>query len=147
MKILIERFKSIASAELELDAINVLVGGNNAGKSSIIHAIQFAVSCSQALNINSKGKFRKKFKKGTAHNSTLSPDELFYSPIKNVYSLGYNNQSLTQQVNQAIEVHFITDENSAKISIKKGKNANLSVTIDTNDLAGEIWSIDNPFSM
>ena len=51
MKITIRRFKSIESAELVLDKINVLVGGNNAGKSSIIQAIQFAVSCAQTVSV------------------------------------------------------------------------------------------------
>lgn len=143
MKITIEKFKSVDKAELELDSINVLVGGNNAGKSSIIHAIQFAVSCSQTLNANANGKFRKKEK----HVSTLSPEELFYSPIKNVYSLGFDNKQLTQDETKAIRVNFCDISQNAEIIIKKGKNANLSVTIDNNDLAGQIWSIENPFAM
>lgn len=143
MRVIIEKFKSVEQADMELDSINVLVGGNNAGKSSIIHAIQFAVSCSQTLNANAHGKF----KKGDKHVSTLSPEELFYSPIKNVYSLGYNNKQLTQDVTKAIRIKFSDDQNNAEIVIKKGKNANLSVTIDKNQLAQQIWSIDNPFSM
>lgn len=143
MKVTIEKFKSVDKADMNFNSINVLVGGNNAGKSSIIHAIQFAVSCAQTLNANAHGKF----KKGDKHVSTLSPEELFYSPIKNVYSLGFDNKQLTQDAAKAIRVKISDDQYDAEIEIKKGKNANLSVTIDTNQFAKQIWSNEKPFSM
>jgi predicted ATP-dependent endonuclease of OLD family len=37
----IERFKRIDSIDFDLDGVNILVGGNNSGKSTIIQAIHF----------------------------------------------------------------------------------------------------------
>ena len=50
----IERFKSIQSAELCLEKINVLVGANNSGKSSILQALQFVTSVAQASKLYAK---------------------------------------------------------------------------------------------
>lgn len=46
-QIIIEQFKSIESAGLDLGRINVLVGANNSGKSSFLQALQFATSVAQ----------------------------------------------------------------------------------------------------
>ena len=56
----IERFKSISSATLDLSKINVLVGTNNAGKSSVLQALQFATSVAQTAKTYSQNvKFDK----------------------------------------------------------------------------------------
>ena len=52
-KITIDNFKSINHIELELDRINILIGGNNSGKTSILQAIQFGCSIMQTINITS----------------------------------------------------------------------------------------------
>ena len=44
-KIVVENFKRIEKVEIDdVDKINVLVGGNNAGKSSFLQAIHFSVT-------------------------------------------------------------------------------------------------------
>ena len=53
-QISIDRFKSIASATLKLDKINVLVGANNAGKSSVLQALQFTTSVAQTAKLYSQ---------------------------------------------------------------------------------------------
>lgn len=40
-KLHIEHFKSFGSFSIEFDRINLLVGGNNSGKTTIFHALQF----------------------------------------------------------------------------------------------------------
>jgi len=50
-KILIERFKNISRMELVLDKINILVGSNNSGKSSVLQAVQFFVSVAQTTGL------------------------------------------------------------------------------------------------
>lgn len=50
-RVTIERFKNINEICLELDKVNVLVGSNNSGKSSILQAVQFAVSAAQTSGI------------------------------------------------------------------------------------------------
>ena len=39
----LENFKRVTSFETDLDGINVLVGANNSGKSSVLQGIQFTI--------------------------------------------------------------------------------------------------------
>jgi predicted ATP-dependent endonuclease of OLD family len=50
-QVTITRFKTIKEITLPLQRINVLIGANNSGKSSILQAMQFAVSVAQTLRV------------------------------------------------------------------------------------------------
>lgn len=43
-RIKLERYKKISSAEINMAGVNVLVGGNNSGKSSILQGIHFSIT-------------------------------------------------------------------------------------------------------
>ena len=49
-KIRIENFRSIERAELDLGAVNVLIGANNAGKSNFLKAVNIALSQNYAVS-------------------------------------------------------------------------------------------------
>ena len=97
-KITIERFKNITKIELPLDNINILVGANNAGKSSILQSIQFAVSIAQTTSLD---EFKTAKWKTDKLSTSLTTNQIIYSPIRDVYSLG-NGGALSQHRNQAI---------------------------------------------
>lgn len=78
-QITIERFKSIESATLDLGKINVLVGANNSGKSSVLQALQFATSVAQTAKLYSQ---TTKFDKNSVWATSVYPDQLIYSPVK-----------------------------------------------------------------
>jgi predicted ATP-dependent endonuclease of OLD family len=44
----IANFKNLSRFQTDLDPINILVGANNSGKSSVLHAVHFAVSVVQS---------------------------------------------------------------------------------------------------
>jgi predicted ATP-dependent endonuclease of OLD family len=70
----IERFKSIDHVDLDLSKINVLIGSNNSGKSSIQQAIQFAISVAQSsATINARWRT-----KGDRCPSSLSRENLIF---------------------------------------------------------------------
>ena len=50
-KVVIKRFKRIANLELELGSSTLVIGANNAGKSSVLQAIHFAVSLAQSAKL------------------------------------------------------------------------------------------------
>lgn len=58
-KVRIRNFKSIEDIELSLNRINVLIGGNNAGKSSILQAVQFAIGVAQTAGRHEKDVYAK----------------------------------------------------------------------------------------
>ena len=45
----LQRFKRINDAAMDLKGVNVLVGGNNSGKSSIIQGLHFGVGMLQTI--------------------------------------------------------------------------------------------------
>ena len=98
-KIQVKRFKAIEEAEIIPEPINIIIGENNAGKSSFLQAIQFAISVAQALSTKHGIRW-----KGDELSSTLSFSELNYSPAKLVTSLCYGKEELSQSEEKQIEI-------------------------------------------
>lgn len=142
--ITIERFKNLDSVTLELDHLNVLIGSNNSGKSSILQAIQFSISAAQTSGI-----YGKSWKNGTFATSVLQ-EQLIYAPLRDTYSLAYQRQ-LAESKDKAIKVYFKREIQGSKtestITVRKGRNKNLFLNIENQDLGEELQNIDNPFSI
>jgi AAA15 family ATPase/GTPase len=143
--ITIERFKNIKKIDLPLENINILVGSNNAGKSSILQSIQFAVAIAQTTSLD---EFRTTKWKSDKLSTSLTANQIIYSPIKDIYSLG-NGGSLGQNRNQAITVKFKEKDsrNSATFLLRKGRNKNLLTEIEGYVLGNPIRDLDNPYSI
>ncbi|MBO4990323.1 MAG: AAA family ATPase [Clostridia bacterium] len=148
----IERFKSIEKLSISLDKINVIVGGNNAGKSSVLHAIQFLVSIAQTAKVYSSYTYHRAVNvaEGKGHNiklsTSLSPNQLFYSPLENPYKLG-SNADLPSDSTKSIRI-ALEDADSKRIDgiVSKGKNRNISVEL-TGNLVKPCSSLEELFSM
>lgn len=143
--IVIERFKNIQKIELPLSNINILVGSNNAGKSSILQGIQFAVSIAQTTSLDD---FRKARWLDDRLSTSLTPSQIMYSPIKDVYSLGYGG-NLSENVGRAISVKFLegNTRNSTTFLLRKGRNKNLLTEIEGEALGQQIRGLENPYSI
>lgn len=134
----IEKFKGIHEINLQLGEINVLVGGNNAGKSSVLQAIQFAVSIAQTTNTQNTRWT------GDRMPSSLSSRDLIYSPINDIYSLGYNGL-LQEDLSEAIQISFDNEVDQTKIIVRKGRNKNITIAIEGKVLGERLRNLDEPF--
>lgn len=133
----IKRFKSISDLTLLLDRVTVLVGANNAGKSSVLQAIQFGVSTVQSLALTAGAR-------KTA--GTLSVDQLVYTPLRDPSALAQGG-SLVQSPNRQIEVDFNTGLGTASVGVRRGKNSNLSVATDgAPAILTALQDLKRPFS-
>ena len=74
-EIAVLRFKAIEKLILPLERINFLIGANNSGKSSVLQAIQFAISVAQTMK-NLGAEWRNGEMK-----LSLPADQLVYSPL------------------------------------------------------------------
>ena len=108
----IKRFKSLEDVTLKLERINVFVGTNNAGKSSILQAIQFATSIAQTAKAYYPSNNFSKNGKGSV---TIAPEQLIYSPLKNPYPLAHN-ETLKESIEKCIYISF-SDDTSGCMSI------------------------------
>lgn len=143
-EILIERFKSIESATLKLNRINVLVGTNNAGKSSVLQALQFTTSVAQTAKLYSKGTG---FGKDGIWATSVYPDQLIYSPVKDPYALAKGG-TLKEDINMGISVTF-TEESGDKAvaTFRKGRNKNIAARFEGAVVGQQLYSLEKPFCM
>lgn len=140
----VERFKTIQSVTLELDKINVLVGANNAGKSSVLQALQFATSVAQTAKLFAQNV---KFNRDGIWATSVYPDQLIYSPVKDPYVLA-NGGVLKEDITQAIKISFTEDTGeSVTATFKKGKNKNLAARFEGETISQHLASLENPFCM
>lgn len=140
----VKNFKNIKDTTVKLDYVNVLVGSNNAGKSSILQAIQFAVAVAQSTTF----EFARWNRKVDVLPTSLTPEQLIYSPLKNAYALGYGGQ-LKEPREQGIHIDFfesVTDRH-CKVLVRRGKNKNLGIEIHRRSLGEEIRNLAQPFSV
>lgn len=140
--ITIKRFKNLEDLKLNLGRINVLVGSNNSGKSSILQGIQFAVSIAQTA------KLSKATWKDSRISTSISPIQLIYTPLKDVSALApFGN--LKEDKKKAIYVNFEEEENNltTEITVKKGRNKNIVTELVGKELGEKLQSLENPFSM
>ncbi len=141
-EIQIERFKSIKNIVLSLDKINVLVGPNNSGKSSILQAIQFAVSICQTTGNSATANWKRNNQLAT----TISPQQLVYSPVADVYALGYK-APLKERAEDAIVIRFIDSEEQLQVQVRKGRNKNIAVTLNGESLGKKVQDFKKPYSI
>lgn len=138
-KVKIERFKNIVDIEIPLGGINVLIGSNNAGKSSIQQAIQFGVSIAQ-----STGQQGARWTEERCPTS-LSSESLIYSPLRDIDALAPNGK-LQTSLEHAIKITF-EEQTTSAITIRKGKNRNITTAIEGKILGEHLQNIENPYSM
>lgn len=136
----IERFKNITEIEIPLGGINLLIGSNNAGKSSVQQAIQFAVSVAQSTN-QQNARWD-----GDRCPSSLSSQNLIYSPLRDIEALAPQGH-LQTSLEHAIKVTFVKKDESAYVTIRKGKNRNISTSIEGKTLGTKLQNIESPFSI
>lgn len=142
MEIKIKKFKQLDDIQMELENITLLVGGNNAGKSSILQAIQFGVSIAQATALQN-AKLKDNGAEGRLSTS-IGQNELVYLPIKEINFLASNGKLVGQNT---ISISYVYNNKQTSVNIKKGKNKNISIEILGQELGEKIQSIQQPFSM
>ncbi|MFD6167053.1 AAA family ATPase [Oerskovia sp. NPDC060287] len=141
-QIAIRRFKSIADTELHLGRITVLVGPNNAGKSTLLQAIQFAVSVAQSLKMDGVARWT-----GNSISGTLATNQLVYTPLRDVHALATGGR-LAQSATTSIEVEIHEESGAAAgIRVSRGKNKNISVQIEGKETGHKLQELRPPFSV
>lgn len=138
MEVTIERFKNIGSVELGIAGISLLVGGNNAGKSSVLQAIQFGASVAQTSAIQG-GAW-----KGDRLSTSIGQGDLVYSPIKDVLSLAPNGR-LRESRAESISITYRDSDQETRVAIRKGRNKNILLELTGRALGERLQSIQAPY--
>lgn len=140
----IRRFKSIADLTIPLDDNPaVLVGANNSGKSSVLHAVHFAVSVAQTARLVGErvnwaaDEFQLSF----------NPSQLLWSPVADVMSLATGGV-LQESAPTQIEIELQdTDGDRCIVAVRRGRNRNIQVSLRGRRLGERLQSLEHPFSV
>jgi hypothetical protein len=137
----IERFKTIEGAPFDLDSLNVLVGANNAGKSSIIQGLHFGIGLLQSVLLAGR------WTGGNNISTSLNPTQLIYSPSENVSALAPGG-SLLEAKESSIRLEFtLGSGETPAVSVRKGRNRNILISIEQAPAAKRLASLEQPFSV
>lgn len=139
----VKRFKQLDEFDLEVDDTTVLIGANNAGKSSALQAIHFAVAVAQTAKLVGEGvkwgndKFELSF----------NPSQLLYSPVADVLSLAYGG-NLVESAAQQIEIELSLDDGaSCLLSLRRGRNRNVQVSLRGRAVGERLMDLARPFTV
>jgi len=79
--------------------------------------------------------------------TSISPNQLIYSPFRDVTALA-PNRDLREDPNYAILIGFIdNNSNSVEVSVRKGRNKNVTIELKGLTLGEELRRIEEPFSI
>lgn len=137
-KLILEKFKKVDKVEIDLHSLNVLVGGNNAGKSSVLQGIHFSVIA--AISSREAGK------------DTYTQDSLLYCPARNFEELRHGAGYLNQSQFGHLKLHAeFPDATAAQYNIRiyRGRNeGNVGCQrTGSNRIGSMVASSDNLFSI
>jgi hypothetical protein len=125
-----------------VENVNVLVGGNNSGKSTIVQAVHFGIALLQSI-LASEGKWPK----GSNVPISLNPSDIIYSPSEDVYALGAG-ASLKADKKKGPEINYTLESGeTCSLTFFKGKNRNISVIVTNAPVAHKLAELDQPFSV
>lgn len=138
----IQGFKGIIDASVDLEPFNILVGANNAGKSSVIQGLHFAVAILQSIAL--EGLWANPY---TGLQRSLSPSQLIYSPTDDIYTLGIGG---TMAQSPKPQIHFelvLSTGEAIGLGIRKGRNRNIRVDVSNPGAARRLSSLESPFTI
>jgi hypothetical protein len=141
-RIRIRDFKTIDDITLELDHANLLIGGNNSGKSSVIQGIHFAISALRSAKLHAKSPNQPA--------TTLGVNQFSFLPTNEVMRLSHMS-SMTQSWGPRFDFTYLNnagDETTFGLSLYRGKNANISLSYNKNGrFFNEASDLSKPFSV
>ena len=139
----VKRFKQLNEFQLDLKDTTILIGANNAGKSSALQALHFAVSVAQTAKLVGEGVNWAKDKFQVSFN----PTQLLYSPVADVLSLAHGGQ-LQEPPESQIEISVVCmDGTSCVVSVRRGRNRNIAVVVEGRKLGERLMDFTNPFTI
>ena len=137
----VKRFKGIEDAPFDVGEINVFIGANNSGKSTLAQVIHFGIGVLQAIEL------AWRWASGSRTSVSLSPSQLHYSPCTDPYSLGFGGR-LVEDPDSAISLSLtLADGQLVEMAIRKGRNGNIAVVVDNTPAAKALARLETPYTI
>jgi ABC-type uncharacterized transport system ATPase subunit len=154
-EITIKRFKNIKEINLPLERINILIGSNNSGKSSILQSLQFAVSIAQTLkSVGTEWRT-------DASGGSFPAAQLVYTPLRDIASL-VPERNFRERV-PGVEVTMVGEHQireavvdgepnnqpapKSVITMKKGRGDFINCSLKGEEIGKLLEPMNPPFSV
>jgi ABC-type multidrug transport system ATPase subunit len=139
----VKRFKQLLDFELDVDNTTVLIGANNAGKSSALQALHFAVSVAQTSKLVGEGVNWRADK----FELSFNPAQLLYSPVADVLTLAHGG-NLTESTNGQIEIEIVLlDGSTCLVTVRRGRNRNVQIALKGRAVGERLMDQKHPFTI
>ena len=139
----IRRFKRIQEVTFPITDVTLLVGANNAGKSSALQALHFAVALAQTSRLIGEGVAWRR----DSFELSFNPAQLLYTPVADVMSLASGGM-LQEAKASRIEIQIATEDGQrCVVGLRRGRNRNISVELEGRSLGEQLMSLEAPFSV
>jgi len=137
----IKKFKAIKDSPFDCDDVNVLIGANNSGKSSILQALHFGIGLLQTVQLENKWQNKDVL------SISLSPNQLIYTPCEDLYALGEGGRMIEKE-NSSIEINLtLKTGDTCNISVRKGRIKNIIIKVTNTQVAKSLSILENPFTI
>ena len=141
--VVIRRFKRLQEISINLGDVTLLIGANNAGKSSILQAIHFAVSIAQTARLVGEGVSWR----NDTFEVSFNPTQLLYSPVADVLSLATGG-TLQEPRQSQIEIELVDVAGSRCIvGLRRGRNRNIAISIAGKAIGEQLMDLTSPFTV
>lgn len=138
----VQRFKKVSDAGFNVADLNVLVGGNNSGKSTIVQALHFGVALLQTIQASGLS-----WPRTGAYPTSLNPSDIIYSPSEDVYALA-TGASMKADKEKGPQIDYTLESGeTCSVTFFKGKNRNIAVIVSNAPVAQKLAQLDRPFSV
>lgn len=119
----------------------MLVGANNAGKSSIIQGLHFGIGLLQTFLLAGR------WTRSDDLTMSINPTQLIYGPSENVSRLAMGGH-LLEAPDSAIRFEFtLASGEKPSVAVRKGRNRNILVSVENARAAKPLASLEKPFSV
>lgn len=123
----IKSFKRLPETELSLSPVTILIGGNNAGKSSLLQGLHLAITTLQsARSASAKSQ----------PASTLGVDQFLYKPSSRPITLHHKGDMTSKSGPEFTFTYREAETDDLKefsLKMRRGKNLNIAVNFDPKD--------------
>lgn len=141
-RIRIQDFKGIRDITIPLDNANLLIGGNNSGKTSVIQAVHFAISALRSARLHGKGVNQPA--------TTLGVNQFSFLPTNEVMRINHR-RPMTQDDGPIIDFIYKNQAGEDKrftVGLFRGKNANVSLKYNKRSpFFNKAADLSTPFSV
>ncbi|TKZ32525.1 AAA family ATPase, partial [Brachyspira catarrhinii] len=146
-------YKKIREVNLDFNNINIIIGKNNSGKSSLLSAIHFFFTIIYSIkdNINNRGNIAKIKRDNPEKISYIFKEEnLIYNPTDNISSIAYDKLPKRTDLKSGKKgIEFIFN-NNIKIVISEYNNVSYSFDlfylINSFDKGEELYNVIKEFT-